>query len=137
MEKTITDSEIIKEVMAKLGISNISFFANKLGYKNAASISAIINGHQGKKLSEKLIGRILATYPQVSEEFLRFGKEPVLQATSIKPQLNELENIEKYIEALETPTTEELRSLLFLLLKKQTETNDKIIRLINKLDNKI
>jgi hypothetical protein len=75
--KNIEDSKKLEEVINALGMSANSLSV-KLEYKSAASVYHVVNGIN--KLSEGMIDRIVDYIPNVSLNYLKYGKLPILLA---------------------------------------------------------
>ena len=120
--KTKSDSEILKEVMDELGITNASHFSRELGYANGSAISNILRGEKGKNISEKLIAKITDRYPLVDKLFLRKGEGTILkQNTSIELQGDKTNY-----------TLNDLPELILQLLQEQKRTNEILMKIYNR-----
>ena len=75
MEKKLTDSEILSNVINALRL-NPNSFNNRLGYNSKATVPHVINGLNS--LSDDMITGIVNSFEDVNEESLKYGKEPIL-----------------------------------------------------------
>ncbi len=72
---SITDSEIIENVSKELGMS-LNKIAKVMNAKSSMSVYNVSYGFNN--LNDDLINRFKLYLPSVSEDYLRFGQEPIL-----------------------------------------------------------
>lgn len=104
------DSEIIIAVLDALGVNSITSFSKSLGYANGSSLFHIMKNVRGRKINEHLIQKIIKTYPEINEKFLRKKSEQVLLTNNT---LN-LEQKEKY-------TLEDMPNIMLQILNELKE----------------
>lgn len=91
--KTITDAEILKNVIEKLRI-NANRMARDCEYKSKASIYHVLNGINN--ITDDMISRIMKAYPEVSYIYLKKGEGSItLTDSQIQNQKNLLQGSNK------------------------------------------
>jgi hypothetical protein len=115
--KTISDAEIMKELLSVLRYSGLAF-AKELEFKSHSSIHHILTGQNS--ISDSLVDKIVKKFPHVNYWYLKKGKLPIIledksmqvqanlfgsKAEKEKPDYNlemftTLKNIEKLLEHL-------------------------------------
>lgn len=86
--KKLSDDKIMAKVLEELRFSGLAF-SRELGYKSHGTIHNILK--KQNSISQDLINKITAKFPQVNYLFLAKGQEPVLLDRKLaKNQLNVL-----------------------------------------------
>lgn len=77
MGKQLSDSEIMDRLLDAIRYKAPEF-ADKLGYKSAASIYNVMKEYNGAKITKSMANKIIEHFPNVNLMFLLKGEEPIL-----------------------------------------------------------
>lgn len=118
----LSDGDILKKVMYALQIESVQEFSDQLGYKSHSSLANVINGYEGRNITDKLANKITSKFPNVNREFLKTGVGKVLLGAS---QTIAQKNI------IEDYTLNDLPMLILASIEEQKKTNVLLERLIH------
>lgn len=110
------NSRIVKELMFNLGIKSVQEFVNLLGVPYMQVYYAY-NGTVNN-MSQEMIDKIIETYPNVRERFLRYGEYPIFYEKENEARLQNQEQ-----EAFPKPVT---NAELFTMLERITTLFEKL-----------
>jgi hypothetical protein len=124
----------LQKVLDILGITG-NELSKELGYKSASSVYQILEGHQNKSISNKMIDKIINKFPQVSYKFLKKGEGNVIVDDSTKAivQANLFGSSHKVSQGLKLNSED----LTLITLKKILEENQKTNELLGEILEKI
>jgi len=119
-----TDGEIVRGVVAALGIMSLQRFAKELGYSNSSSIYHLMKNLNGRKINESFIDKVTARYPQVNELYLR-GKSDVVLDSSKSMKISSSNLSQSF-------TLNDLPVLMIDMIDEQKRTNELLNDLLDK-----
>ncbi|TYP76236.1 hypothetical protein [Aquimarina intermedia] len=134
MKKQTEDAVRLNKVLEKLGITG-NELSRELDYKSPSSVYQILEGHQNKKLSNKMINKIIARFPQISYKYLKKGEGDVL----VEDSTNAILKAEIFGSTYKVPQNINLKNedLSLITLKRILEENQKTNELLQHLLEKL